>query len=36
MRTGLTLIDAGLPRSEKKILAYIASLSPLSRAAISW
>lgn len=28
---GLTLIDAGLPRSEKKILAYIASLGKSAR-----
>src|SRR5512147_288388 len=28
---GLTIIDAGLPRSEKKILAYIASLGKSAR-----
>src|SRR6266496_4241365 len=28
---GLTIIDAGLPRSEKKILAYVASLGKSAR-----
>jgi glyoxylase-like metal-dependent hydrolase (beta-lactamase superfamily II) len=28
---GLTIIDAGLPRSEKKILSYIASLGKSAR-----
>jgi glyoxylase-like metal-dependent hydrolase (beta-lactamase superfamily II) len=29
---GLTVVDAGLPRSEKKILAYVASLGKSARA----
>src|SRR5512140_2583983 len=28
---GITIIDAGLPRSEKKILAYLASLGKAAR-----